>query len=260
MSAYFESLNRRVATPPAVTAAAPAIVPAPVPAPEVEIAAKPRRIVAPAQRLTPGAVPLAYAMLRERLMVAAGDKQLKSLVFAGCDGGEGCTTILREFGESLASAGLNVLLVDADLPTAGLTTSLAARGADLVELVRKKEMPQPTAWGRGRLTVVPSPGGISDKETFLRSTELALWLDKQRAAYDYTFLDAPPILRHADGTLASAFCDGVVLVARVGVTRGDHLTRARQQLERAGTTVLGVVLNQVRNPVPLFLRRYLRTE
>jgi len=260
MSAYFESLNRRVSTPPAVTAAAPAIVPAPVPAPEVEIAAKPRRIVAPAQRLTPGAVPLAYAMLRERLMVAAGDKQLKSLVFAGCDGGEGCTTVLREFGESLASAGLNVLLVDADLPTAGLTTSLAARGADLVELVRKKEMPQPTAWGRGRLTVVPSPGGISDKETFLRSTELALWLDKQRAAYDYTFLDAPPILRHADGTLASPFCDGVVLVARVGVTRGDHLTRARQQLERAGTTVLGVVLNQVRNPVPLFLRRYLRTE
>ena len=133
MSAYFESLNRRVSTPPAATAAAPAIVPAPAPAPEVEIAAKPRRIVASVQRLAPGAVPLAYAMLRERLLVAAGDKQLKSLVFAGCDGSEGCTTIVREFAESLASAGLNVLLVDADLPTAGLTTSLAARGADLVE-------------------------------------------------------------------------------------------------------------------------------
>jgi Mrp family chromosome partitioning ATPase len=56
------------------------------------------------------------------------------------------------------------------------------------------------------------------------------------------------------------FCDGVVLVARAGITRGDALVRARQQLERAGTTVLGVVLNQVRNPVPLFLRRYLGTE
>ena len=258
MSAYFESLNRRVSTPPAATAVAPAIVPAP--APDVEIAAKPRRIVAPVQRLTPGAVPLAYAILRERLMVAAGDKQFKSLVFAGCDGSEGCTKIVREFAESLASAGLNVLLVDADLPTAGLTTSLAARGAHLVELVRKKEVPQATAWGRGRLTVVPSPGAISDKETFLRSPELALWLDTQRSAYDYTFLDAPPILRHADGTLASVFCDGVVLVARAGITRGDALVRARQQLERAGTTVLGVVLNQVRNPVPLFLRRYLGTE
>jgi Mrp family chromosome partitioning ATPase len=258
MSAYFESLNRRVSTPPAATAVAPAIVPAPTP--DVDIAAKPRRIVAPVQRLTPGAVPVSYAMLRERLMVAAGEKPVKSFVFAGCDGSEGCTKIVREFAESLASAGLNVLLVDADLRTAGLTTSLAARGADLAELLRTKEMPQATAWGRGRLTVVPSPGSVSDKETFLRSPELAFWLDKQRATFDYTFLDAPPILRHADGTLASVFCDGVVLVAKAGVTRGYALARARQQLERAGTTVLGVVLNQVCNPVPLFLRRYLGTE
>jgi len=98
------------------------------------------------------------------------------------------------------------------------------------------------------------------KESFLQSPAAAFWLDKQRSTYDYTLLDAPPILRQADGTLASVFCDGVVLVARAGITRGDALARARQQLERAGTTVLGAVLNQVRNPVPLFLRRYLVTE
>jgi Mrp family chromosome partitioning ATPase len=84
------------------------------------------------------------------------------------------------------------------------------------------------------LTVVPSPAGVADKEWFLRSPELAFWLDKQRVTYDYTFLNAPPILRHADGTLASLFCDGVVLVARAGVTRGEALGRARQQVERVG--------------------------
>ena len=78
-------------------------------------------------------------------------------------------------------------------------------------------------------------------------------------AFDYTFLDSPPILRHADGILASLFCDGVVLVARAGVTRGEALARARQQIERAGGKVLGAVLNQVRTPVPVFLRRYLVT-
>ena len=84
------------------------------------------------------------------------------------------------------------------------------------------------------LTVVPSPAGVADKESFLRSPELAFCLDKQRVTYDYTFLDAPPILRHADGTLASLFCDGVVLVARAGVPRGEVLARARQQVERVG--------------------------
>ena len=107
---------------------------------------------------------------------------------------------------------------------------------------------------------MPSPAALADKETFLRSPELAFWLDTQRTAFDYTFLDAPPILRHADGTLSSLFCDGVVLVARAGVTRGDALARARQQIERAGGKVLGAVLNQVRNPVPVFLRRYLVSE
>ena len=66
--------------------------------------------------------------------------------------------MVREFSESLASAGLNVLLVDADMRTAGLTTSLAARGADLTELVRAKDVPPATPWGRGRLTVAPEPG------------------------------------------------------------------------------------------------------
>jgi Mrp family chromosome partitioning ATPase len=54
----------------------------------------------------------------------------------------------------------------------------------------------------------------------------------------------PPILRHADGTLASLFCDGVVLVARAGITPGYALAQGRQQLERAGTTVLGVALTR----------------
>jgi Mrp family chromosome partitioning ATPase len=249
MSAYFESLNRRISTPPVVSAPAPAVAPDPV--------LVPQRVRAPVRRLVPGAVPAAYATLRERLMVLAQGKALKSLVFAGCDGGEGCTQVVREFAESLASAGLNVLLVDADLRTAGLTASLGARGADLGDLVRTKEVPPGTPWGRGRLTVAPSPVGVVDKESFLRSPELAFWLDTQRLTFDYTFLDAPPILRHADGTLASLFCDGVVLVARGGVTQGNSLAGARQQIERAGGKVLGAVLNQVRNPVPVFLRRYL---
>lgn len=255
MSAYFESLNRRTSTPPAVTAPSLAPVAAPDPAP----VAKPGLAARSQRRLTPGAIPPAYARLRERLMLAARGKAYKALVFAGCDGGEGCTDVVREFAESLASAGLNVLLVDADLRTAGLTTSLAARGVDLAELVRRKEAPGGDAWGRGRLAIVPGSGAVADKESFLRSAELAAWLDTQRAGFDYVLLDSAPILRHADATLAGLFCDGVVLVAKAGATRGQQLSRARQQIERAGGTVLGVVLNQVRNPVPAFLQRYIST-
>ena len=123
MSAYFESLNRRVSTPPVASAPAAG-------ARACGVRPAPTRVAV--RRLSPGAVPRAYATLRERLMVAAQGKTLKSLVFAGCDGGEGCTQVAREFAESLASAGLNVLLVDADIRTAGLTSQhrRARRGPD----------------------------------------------------------------------------------------------------------------------------------
>lgn len=254
MSAYFESLNRR--TPSSRTANAPAVGAMPV-VPEVATLPVPEAAARAVRRVAPGTVPAAYAALRERLLVEAQGKSLKSLVFAGCEGGEGCTQVAREFAEGLAGSGLSVMLVDADLRTSGLTARIPAEGPDLSELVRTKESPPSVACGRGRLAVVPSPVAVKGKESFFRADDLASWLEKVYPLFDYVFLDAPPILRHADGTLASLLCDAVVLVAKGGVTRGDALARARQQIERAGGKVLGVVLNQVRNPVPVFLRRYL---
>lgn len=246
MSAYFESLNRRVSTPAVASA------PAPV---QTRPEAAPIASVSERRRLTPGAVPPAYATLRERLIVAAKGKALKSLVFAGCDGGEGCTELVREFAESLASSGLAILLIDGDLRTAGLTAGVAPGGADLADLVRTKGAPAASPWGRGRLAVVGSPGSVTDKESFLRSPELAAWLDVQRANFDYTLVDSAPIVRYSDGVLTALFTDGLVLVVKSGVTRGRSLARARQEVERAGGKVLGVVLNQFHDPVPAAVRR-----
>jgi capsular exopolysaccharide synthesis family protein len=244
VSAYFESLNRRAST--VVSAPAPRRqMPAPV----------------PARRLRPGETPTEYTALRERLLVCAKAKPLRALVFAGCHGGEGSTKVVRDFAETLAGSGLNVLLVDGDLRTAGLTTSTAARGADLIEVVGKGRSLPPAPWGRGKLTVVPSPeGSYADKDRFLRSAEFAAWLDVQRSTYDYVLLDAPPLLRFADGTLIARLCDGILIVARAEVTDREALVKAREQLERAGASVLGVVLNRMRNPVPAALRPYISTE
>jgi Mrp family chromosome partitioning ATPase len=134
---------------------------------------------------------------------------------------------------------------------------MAPAGADLAELVRTKSVPEATPWGRGRLAVVASPGSVTDKESFLRSPELATWLDVQRANFDYTLVDSSPIIRYADGVLTALFTDGLVLVAKSEVTRGESLARARREVERAGGVVLGVVLNQFRDPVPAMLRRLL---
>jgi len=246
MSAYFDALaalNRRSNI--AVFA----------PAPQQTL-----RIRSPVQRLAPGEMPVEYAKLREKLMLAGNHRPLRTLVFAGCEGREGCTRVTREFAEALASSGLNMLLVDADLRTSGLTASIAAGGPDLTEIVAERRTLPGVEWGSGRLAVIPSPASHQDKERFFRAPEFAAWLEDQRQRHDYILLDAPPLLRHAEGVLVSRLCDGVVIVVEAEATRRESLVRAREQLERAEANIVGVVLNRARDHVPVYLRSYLSTE
>jgi capsular exopolysaccharide synthesis family protein len=213
------------------------------------------------RRLTPGEVPRGYTALAERLMVRANGTPLRTLVFAGCAGTEGSTSVVLEFAESLAGSGMSVLLVDADLRTSGLTAGISADGADLIEVVGNRQTPQASQWGRGTLTIVPSPKvSHADKDRFFRSKEFATWLDEQRSIHDYVLLDAPPLLHFADGNLMARLCDGVVIVVRSETTERDDLARARDQLARSGANVIGVVMNRVRNPIPMFLRPYVSME
>jgi Mrp family chromosome partitioning ATPase len=246
VSAYFESLNRRVRVEP--------IRPQPVRRPGWE----PGRL----RRLTPGEVPKGYSALAERLLLRANKEPLRTLVFAGCSGGEGSTSVVLEFAETLAGTGMNVLLVDADLRTSGLTSGIAADGADLLQVVGKpQEMPAASEWGRGKLTIVPSPRAThADKDRFFRSASFAEWLDAQRSTHDYVLLDAPPLVHFADGTLLARLTDGVVIVVRSESTERTALVKAREQLASAGANVVGVVVNRAKNPIPPFLRSYLSME
>lgn len=242
MSAYFESLNRR------------ALATAAVLRPSFRTGRRPT----PMGRLEPGVVPPEYAALRERLLAVAGAGPLRSIVFAGCDGNEGCTQVAREFAEALASMGLRVLLVDADMRTGGLTTALAPRGGDLHELVEQGRDPDDLPWGRGSLTVVPSPSGLAEKESFLRSPALAAWLRQQCSRYDYVLVDVPPLERFADALLVSGLCDGVVLVVQPGRSTLQAVTRAHERLVRANAALFGVVLNRAIDPLPRLLRPLFR--
>ena len=209
------------------------------------------------RRLSPGQAPSTYGSLRERLLVAANGAPLRTIVFGGCEGREGSTSVIREFAEMLASSGPNVLLVDADLRTSGMMTHPAAGTGDLWDLVNAGSVPPPTRWGKGQLTVILSPRSTPDSELFFRSPEFTSWLDTQRKQYDYVLFDCAPLLRFADGALIGRLADGVVIVVQAERSRRDSLVRVRNQLERAGVNVIGVVLNRARNPVPRALQPYL---
>ena len=61
--------------------------------------------------------------------------------------------------------------------------------------------------------------------------------------FDWIVIDSSPVLPVSDAVNLSRACDGVLLVARSGVTEFEDMQRSQAELKAA--QVLGVVLNAV---------------
>jgi polysaccharide biosynthesis transport protein len=68
-----------------------------------------------------------------------------------------------------------------------------------------------------------------------------------RQLYDLIIIDSPPVLPVPDALILGRWTDGAVIAARYDISRFPQVERARRQLDNAGITVLGTVINGMRN-------------
>jgi Mrp family chromosome partitioning ATPase len=192
-------------------------------------------------------VPKGYSALAERLLLRANKEPLRTLVFAGCSGGEGSTSVVLEFAETLAGTGMNVLLVDADLRTSGSppasrpTAPTSSRWWQAAGDARRIRV------GSGQAHDRPQPAGDApDKDRFFRSASFAEWLDAQRSTHDYVLLDAPPSC-----TSPTARCSRGSPTGRhrraLRVDRADRPREGPEQLASAGANVVASSSTAPRN-------------
>ena len=64
--------------------------------------------------------------------------------------------------------------------------------------------------------------------------------------YDFVLVDAPPVLAVADASILATQMDGVIMVARYGVTRKEQVQQTREIFQKANANLIGVVLNQAK--------------
>ena len=67
-----------------------------------------------------------------------------------------------------------------------------------------------------------------------------------RQLYDLIIIDSPPVLPVPDALILGRWTDGAVIAARYDISRFPQVERARRQLDNAGITVLGTVINGMR--------------
>lgn len=167
---------------------------------------------------------------------------------------EGKSATTANLAGALASTGLRVLAISADLHSPGLHEyfGIVDRSAPgLVEVLRGDETPEqavngfPVLGGRlgngGRIDVIANARVFSDPAILFQSAAMGDLLASARKRYDAIVIDAPPLLYTAEASLLARLADGLILVARLELLTRHQAERAKRVLETMQLAPVGVI-------------------
>ena len=179
---------------------------------------------------------------------------------------EGKTLNVVNLALSMAQAGNKVLLVDADLrkPNVHRVFGLSREPGVTDYVLGNYHWREVTSTisdvilgdfeiedllktpGMDNLHFVTAGTKPPNPTEILSSGRFREFLREAKQAYDFVFVDAPPILPVADAIEIAPWMDGVFLVYTVGKIGRGVLKRAKSNLDNVDAKVLGVVLNNVK--------------
>lgn len=198
-----------------------------------------------------------FRRLRSHLTDFRDQRQMKAVLVSSGLPGEGKSFVALNLALSFARhKGNRVLLIDGDMRRSSLHKLLGApREPGLTEylsgeavLMDVLQRPQITAGGNtpvGLSSLFFIAGGkdadkAGDLAAHARFPEL---IARAGSTFDWVIVDSSPVNLVSDAVSLSHACDGVLLVAREGVTKYRTAQEAQAQFKTA--TVLGFVLNAV---------------
>jgi protein-tyrosine kinase len=203
-----------------------------------------------------------FRSLRSRMHEFRDLNKLKSVLVSSGLPQEGKSFVAANLAISFARhKAARVLLIDGDMRRAslhkllgaqigpGLTEYLAGH-ASLMEIMQRPKVGQPgRALPHGLLSLTFIPGGNEhDKAADLSGNHRFDRLMEDAAPhFDWIVVDSSPVNLVSDGVNLARACDGVLMVAREGVTKYEAAQRALAELKAA--KILGFVLNAVHNPI-----------
>ena len=177
----------------------------------------------------------------------------KSFLITSATLGEGKSTVASFLALTLATIKKNTLLVDADLRRPALhklfnlyleegVTELADGAISLVQALKQTGQPNLTLLTAGRLTHNPSD--------YFEAGHVGRILAEVGTKFDFVIVDSAPVLPVVDPLVLAQSVSGVLLVVKAGVTHRDLVKQASSVMQKAGTPLLGILLNNVKQVLP----------
>jgi tyrosine-protein kinase Etk/Wzc len=201
---------------------------------------------------SPTPVGEAYRTLRTNIMFSGRSARNKSFVITSPAPGDGKSFTIANLAITLAQQGARVLLVDGDLrrgvlhntfacpKSPGLTEVLTDR-AHFMEIINETHIPNLYLISCGSL--IPNPSEL------LGSLRMRSFLELARDKFDIIFFDSPPLNRVTDAAVLGCQVDSVIIVLRAEATDVKEAKKSIEHLETVSASILGVILNGVRDDV-----------
>jgi polysaccharide biosynthesis transport protein len=181
-------------------------------------------------------------------VIFSAERRAQSLVVTSTGPGEGKTVLACNLAKGLARARRNVLLIDVDMrrprvhevfgiaQEPGLS-DLLTDGVDLMTAMRESTI-------KG-LWVMPTGKPTQTPAELLSSPQFARLLETLPNQFEWVILDSPPVGAVADSCIVANRASAVLFVIGSQQTTRSAAANALEQLDTAGATFLGAVLNRV---------------
>lgn len=197
----------------------------------------------------------AYRTLRTKLLFSRALNSLKTIVVTSPFAQDGKSTVAANLATTFAQHGMRTLLIDCDLrrPTQHEIFGVSSKPG-LTDLLLTEDLIP----GAGRRTAVENLSLITsgalppDPPELIGSARMRTLLERLGETFDVIVLDSPPVLPVADSAILASLADGALLVVRAGKTDRRAAQLAVQQLQDVDARILGAVLNDPNEQVPLY--------
>ncbi len=198
----------------------------------------------------------AYRRLRNFLLQSPDGQRLSTLMITSTQPSEGKSTVAANYAIVLAQTGARVLLIDAELRRGslhkqfsvengvGLADRLDAEGATAHFVQPIAALPNLFLLTAGKQLPLPAEA--------LASSRFHAALQEWASQFEYVVIKSAPLLSVSDSLPSANWVDGVLLVARQGVTRLKHLQSAQTLLNQTDAHVVGVVISDATGASELY--------
>jgi capsular exopolysaccharide synthesis family protein len=189
----------------------------------------------------------AFQMLRTSLTYFTDEDSLRSVLVASAAEKEGKSTVTARLSLAAAKAGMNVIMVDADMRRGGSSKKFDLRsdGGLTAVLLGSTQLDEalvdwqlPANHGTGRLRILPAGPAPS---ALLGSEQMRQLVTRLEHMSDLVIVDSPAALAVSDTMPLMPVVSGIVVVARIDQSASDSIRHLLKIIAAARGKVLGLV-------------------